>query len=153
MRSIARERDRTQRICALFAGPLSAHRGRVRLPVGYFGESKPIVVSEVWAGRSLNRGWLRDPTHRNKVRDLLVSQIWPAIDAMADQGTYYVDLHAGNVMVDEQLENAWLIDFEGAIDAREKPGSPMRALAEPVDESGLLAAIAERKKTLLKLFD
>jgi hypothetical protein len=150
--SIARERDRTQRICALFVDVLPQFRDRVRLPIGYFGESKPIVVSEVWAGRSLNRGLLRDD-RREKVRELLTSQIWPLIDAMAARGIYYVDLHAGNVMVDEQLENAWLIDFEGAIGgAPEKPGSPTRALAEPVDEAGLRAAIEDQKNALLKMF-
>jgi hypothetical protein len=146
------ERDRTGRICALFAGSLSAHCERVRLPIGYFGDGKPIIVSKVWAGRSLNRGWPRNDC-REKVRNLLTSQIWPLIDAMANEGAFYVDLHAGNVMVDEQLENAWLIDFEGAIDVRAKPGSPTRALAEPVDETGLRAAIAVQKKTLLKLFE
>jgi hypothetical protein len=33
-------------------------------------------------------------------------------------------LHAGNVMVDVALENAWLIDFEGAVTAAEVAGSP-----------------------------
>jgi hypothetical protein len=148
--SIERERGRTGRICALFAGSLSAHCERVRLPIGYFGNRKPIIVSKVWAGRSLNRGWPRNDC-REKVRNLLTSQIWPLIDAMANEGAFYVDLHAGNVMVDEQLENAWLIDFEGAIGVDGKPSSPTRALAEPVDETGLRAAIAEQKKTLLKL--
>jgi hypothetical protein len=138
------ERDRTGRICALFAGSLSAHCERVRLPIGYFGDRKPIIVSKVWAGRSLNRGWPRNDC-REKVRNLLTSQIWPLIDAMAVQGAFYVDLHAGNVMVDEQLENAWLIDFECAIDESRKPG-------EPVDEVGLRAAIEDQKSALLTMF-
>lgn len=33
---------------------------------------------------------------------------------------FYHDLWLGNVMVDEQLENAWLIDFEGAVLAHER---------------------------------
>jgi hypothetical protein len=150
--SIARERDRTERICALFAGGPPQFRDRVRLPVGYFGDSKPIVVSEVWAGRSLNRGWLRDD-RREKVRELLTSQIWPVIDAMADRGIYYVDLHAGNVMVDEQLENAWLIDFEGAIDVSGKPGSPMLPFGvQANDADGLRRVIEDQKSALLTLF-
>jgi predicted unusual protein kinase regulating ubiquinone biosynthesis (AarF/ABC1/UbiB family) len=76
---------------------------------------------------------------------LLKAQIWPLIDAMAVHGVYYVDLHAGNVMVDEQLENAWLIDFECAIDESRKPG-------EPVDEVGLRAAIEDQKSALLTIF-
>jgi hypothetical protein len=124
----------------------------VRLPVGYFGDSKPIVVSDVWAGRSLNRGWLRDD-RREKVRELLTSQIWPVIDAMADRGIYYVDLHAGNVMVDEQLENAWLIDFEGAIDVSGKPGSPMLPFGvQANDADGLRRVIEDQKSALLTLF-
>jgi hypothetical protein len=64
-------------------------------------------------------------------------QIWPVVDALAANGFYYIDLHAGNVMVDEALENAWLIDFEGAITVAE--------MAEETTTEQLSDAVAAQK--------
>jgi hypothetical protein len=80
--SIVRERDRVKRVCELFAGgALQAHRDRVRLPLGCINGEWPVLVSDVWLGRSLNVGCPSDNATRKKVRALLERQIWPVVDA------------------------------------------------------------------------
>jgi hypothetical protein len=138
-----RERDRVARIVDLFSGDLSAHRNRVRLPLGYITASVPTLVSEFWPGHSLAVGRLDDTASRKNVRTLLTEQVWPVIDAMRDKGYFYIDLHPGNVMVNDDLTEAWLIDFDGATELAD-------ALA---DEEQLFAAINEQKDALLKQFE
>jgi hypothetical protein len=148
--SIARERERVERVCKLFDSDeeLKAHRSRVRLPLGWINDQWPVLVSDVWSGRSLNAGCPSNHTTLEKVSALLTEQIWPVIEALAEKGIFYVDLHAGNVMVDEALENAWLIDFEGAVAAAEVAGSPTQ-----VAEEQLRAALDAQKADLLKRFE
>jgi hypothetical protein len=154
--SIVRERDRVKRVCELLAGgALQAHRDHVRLPLGCINGEWPVLVSDVWPGRSLNVGCPSNNATRQKVRALLERQIWPVINALAAQGVYYVDLHAGNVMVDEALENAWLLDFEGAVEVAEVAGSPTRVAekTEPTTAEQLSAAVAAQMADLLKRFE
>jgi predicted unusual protein kinase regulating ubiquinone biosynthesis (AarF/ABC1/UbiB family) len=117
----------------------------VRLPLGCIDGEWPVLVSDVWPGRSLNVGCPSDKATREKVRALLERQIWPVVDLLATNGFYYIDLHAGNVMVDEALENAWLIDFEGAIAVAE--------MAEETTTEQLSDAVAAQKADLLKRFE
>jgi hypothetical protein len=153
--SIVCERDRVKRVCQLFAsGALHSHRDRVRLPLGCIDGRWPVLVSDVWPGRSLNVGCPSDNATRKKVRELLERQIWPVVDALAANGVFYVDLHAGNVMVDEVLENAWLIDFEGAVEVAEIAGSPTEVVEKTKPTTAQLsAAVAAQKADLLKQFE
>lgn len=91
--SALRERARVASIVNLFAGELSDRSDRVRLPIGYIDSPQAVLVSELWPGRSLAVGCLDDNASREKVRDLLLTQIWPVIDAMRENGFYYIDLH------------------------------------------------------------
>jgi hypothetical protein len=145
--SALRERDRVAKIVKLFAGDLSARRNRVRLPIGYIDDRQPVLVSELWHGRSLAVGCLDDDASRERVRKLLETQIWPVIDDMRDKGFYYIDLHRGNVMANDDLTEAWLIDFEGAVEVAPDLGSPERTA------NRLCAAIEEQKQALLKRFE
>lgn len=154
--SILRERDRVKRVCQLFAsGALRAYRDRVHLPLGCIDGRWPVLLSDVWPGRSLNVGCPSDNAARKKVRALLERQIFPVVDALAANGVYYIDLHAGNVMVDEALENAWLIDFEGAVEVAEIAGSPtqMAEQTKPTTAQQLSAAVAAQTADLLKQFE
>ena len=154
--SAVRECNRVGKICEVFAGDdMAAHREHVRLPIGYIGGIKPVLVSDVWPGHSLARGVPADSNAREKVRNLLESQIWPVIDALAAKDIYYVDLHAGNVMVDDALANAWLIDFEGAIAAGSAAGSngTTQLVADASLSKGELSAhIKSQKEALLAKF-
>ena len=154
--SADRECDRVGKICEVFAGDdMAAHREHVRLPIGYISGIKPVLVSDVWPGHSLARGVPADSNAREKVRNLLESQIWPVIDALAAKDIYYVDLHAGNVMVDDALAKAWLIDFEGAIAAGSAAGSngTTQLVADASLSKGELSAhIQSQKEALLAKF-
>ena len=78
----------------------------------------------------LDRVCVCDVSVRSIVRALLEQQIKPVVDAMIATGRFHCDLHAGNVMVDDELANAWLIDFEGVLTEKDaEAGSPTRVAA------------------------
>lgn len=57
-------------------------------------------------------------------------------------------------MVNDDLTEAWLIDFEGAVQAEGNEGSPERRLgANTSSVDGLRDAIEEQKQALLKRFE
>jgi hypothetical protein len=122
---------------------------RVRLPLGCINGEWPVLVSDVWSGRSLNVGCPSDNATREKVqRAARGANLARRSTRSPRKASIYVDLHAGNVMVDEALENAWLIDFEGAVAAAEVAGSPTQ-----VAEEQLRAALDAQKADLLKRFE
>jgi hypothetical protein len=137
--SAKRERERIERVVNLFSDALKAHQDRVRLPIGFVDVYNPIIVSRWWPGRSLNGVGL-NVEDCEKVCAILEQQIWPVLDAMANQGYFYLDLWAGNVMVDDSLESAWLIDFEGVVTDKVEGGSPI-----DVQKSALLNRVKENK--------
>lgn len=120
------ERNRVQRVVDLFHGELSSVSGRVHLPIGYIDSEWPVLVSGLWPGRSLAAGCIDEVVSRIKVLRLLESQIFPVIMRMRERGFFYIDLHPGNVMVNDDLTEAWLIDFEGAIQVDDDRGTPER---------------------------